>query len=128
MVITICGSMKFKEQMMKDYNKLTAKGFSVYIPYMGDEDKMMEGEVDIDRVNNLLRTLQKVHEYKIENSDAIFVVDQPDSNPDVSYIGFDTKREIEFAIAHHVDVIFKSNFEKSIKLKEEIINGTRGLQ
>lgn len=33
MVITICGSMKFKEQMMKDYNKLTAEGFSVYSIY-----------------------------------------------------------------------------------------------
>ena len=40
---------------------------------MGDEDKTMEGEVDNNRVNNLLEALHKVHEYKIEHSDAIFV-------------------------------------------------------
>lgn len=111
MVITICGSMKFKEQMIKDYNELTAKGFIVYLPYMGDECKMMEGEVDNGRVNYLLGTLHKVHEYKIEHSDTIFVVDQLDSNPDAVYVGDDTKREIEFAISHHIDVIFKSNFK-----------------
>lgn len=81
-IVTICGSMKYKDIMLKKSLELQLKNkYVVLQPVYGldnysDEDKKILGEL---------------HFKRIDISDAIYVV-----NVD-GYIGESTKKEIEYA-------------------------------
>ena len=83
-VITICGSMRFSNEMMKISEELELKqGYAVIQCVYNVKDQKYEG-LDIE-------ILDKIHRKKIDISDAIYVV-----NVD-GYIGSSTKNEIEYA-------------------------------
>ena len=81
-VVTICGSMKFKEKMMEVAKDLEIKNKYVVIQCVYSNDKFNEEEQFL---------LADLHYKKIDISDAIYVV-----NVD-GYIGTSTKKEIEYA-------------------------------
>ncbi len=81
-IVTICGSMKFKEKMMEVAKELEIKNRYVVIQCVYSNDKFSEKEQEI---------LSELHYNKIEISDAIYVV-----NVD-GYIGTSTMHEIEYA-------------------------------
>lgn len=93
-IITICGSLKFKNEILAISEKLELAGNVVIAPiYPTNEDKdaYTEEEVEI---------LDKMHKEKIKISDAIYVV-----NVD-GYIGSSTKSEIEFAQKLGKEIIY----------------------
>ena len=81
-VVTICGSMKFKDKMMEVARDLEIKNKYVVIQCVYSNDKFNEEEQVL---------LADLHYKKIDISDAIYVV-----NVD-GYIGTSTKKEIEYA-------------------------------
>ena len=81
-VVTICGSMKFKDKMMKVARDLEIKNKYVVIQCVYSNDKFNEEEQVL---------LADLHYKKIDISDAIYVV-----NVD-GYIGTSTKKEIKYA-------------------------------
>ena len=88
MRITLCGSAKFEDEF-HDYNeKLTLSGHVVYglaaypSKHANNKDWYSEEQK---------QTLDLIHFAKIDNSDAIVVLNVN------GYIGFSTKREIEYA-------------------------------
>lgn len=82
-VITICGSLKFQNEMMRISEKLSLEGNCVFIPvYPVIKRKRNKEELD---------NLKKINFKKIELSDAIFVVNKN------KYIGESTNLEIEYA-------------------------------
>ena len=81
-VVTICGSMKFKDKMMEVARNLEIKNKYVVIQCVYSNDKFNEEEQVL---------LADLHYKKIDISDAIYVV-----NVD-GYIGTSTKKEIEYA-------------------------------
>lgn len=84
MVITICGSTKFKNEMLNTAKELTLNGNIVLMPFV-----FTHCDDEITDEQRLL--LYQLHFKKIEMSDAIFVV-----NVD-NYIGESTKNEIKYA-------------------------------
>lgn len=87
MIVTLCGSMKFKPEINKAERELTLKGFTVFTPVM-TFDKNALTDTDM----NLLReTIEK----KIDASDILFVLNKD------NYIGESVKSEILYAIKHH---------------------------
>lgn len=122
MIVTICGSMKFIDIMIKEYNRLSMKGEIVLLPvfygadgyhrkvwpYVEDaEDPVapleetaifIPHEIDIDSEDKEL--LKALHFKKIEESDYIYVV-----NP-YGYIGESTKAEIAHAEKHLTPVYY----------------------
>ena len=82
-VITICGSLKYKDEMMKVAQKLSLEGNCVLTPVYPVEDKKPSEEE--------LKILKEAHFKRIEMSDEIFVL-----NID-GYVGESTKLEIEYA-------------------------------
>lgn len=86
MVITICGSMQYTYEILREYERLSLKGYLVYLP-------VFHADANEDfKVSNVLKEqLRQLHFKKILLSDSIFVV-----NPD-GYIGEDTLAEIEYA-------------------------------
>ena len=85
MIITICGSTRFKDEMLHIAEQLTMDGHIVLMPlvFHHSDDKELTIEEKI-RLDNL-------HKEKIDMSDAIFVV-----NVD-GYIGESTYGEMDWA-------------------------------
>lgn len=95
-VVTICGSMKYKKEMMKisENLELINKYVVIQCIYSTENKKYNEEE---------LKTLAQIHRKKIDISDAIYVV-----NID-RYIGSSTKCEIEYAIKNNKEIIYHEN-------------------
>lgn len=81
-IVTICGSMKFKDEMMEVAKELEIKNKYVVIQCIYSNDKFSEAEQQI---------LVDLHYNKIEISDAIYVINSS------GYIGSSTSKEIEYA-------------------------------
>ncbi len=92
-IITICGSLKFKNKMMEMAIKLELEGNIVLTPIYPITDDNVYNKKEIIM-------LEKMHKEKINLSDAIFVV-----NVD-GYIGESTKSEIEYAKEHNKEIIY----------------------
>lgn len=96
-IITICGSYKFKRQMIEIAEKLTLEGNCVLMPNeltRPDKESYSQSEAMM---------FYKMHKEKIKLSDAILVVDVN------GYIGSSTKSEIEFAKELGKDIIYYSD-------------------
>ena len=92
-VVTICGSLRFADQMKKIAIELeTKKGYCVLQPIYNDKKKTESFSE--------LETLYLNHNKKIELADAIYVVNIN------GYIGETTKNGIAFAKANGKEVIY----------------------
>lgn len=81
-IVTICGSMKFKDKMIQVAKELEIKNKYVVIQCVYSNDKFSEEDQQI---------LANLHYNKIKISDAIYVVNVN------GYIGSSTSKEIEYA-------------------------------
>ena len=86
-IITLCGSIKFKDEFMKVQEKLTLDGNIVLTPNFFNNIKKEE----IDEKTK--KMLDEMHKQKINMSDEIYVINVG------GYIGESTKNEIEYAKA-----------------------------
>ena len=84
-VITLCGSTKFKDDFLREQERLTLAGNVVIsVGVFGHADNIsMEDSIKI--------MLDDIHKQKIEMADEIFVINKHD------YIGLSTKHEIDYA-------------------------------
>ncbi len=90
---TICGSMRFAEEMKKiAYQLEIEKGYNILQCVYIDKN--------VELTDEDLKKLEKAHYKKIEISDGIYVV-----NID-GYIGESVKKEIEYAKKHNKEVIY----------------------
>lgn len=97
MVITICGSSRFKDEIFKMAKELTLQNHIILTPFIfhhADEEELT-AEQKI-RLDNL-------HKEKINMSDAIFVVNKD------GYIGESTYGEIDWAQRMKKEVYFLVN-------------------
>ncbi|MBQ6860728.1 MAG: hypothetical protein IJO08_03685 [Clostridia bacterium] len=93
-VITVCGSMKYKKEMMEITEKMALEGNCMIPPiYL---TKSSKEEYTTENFN----TLAEVHYEKIRHSDAILVV-----NVD-NYIGESTTKEIEYAKSLNKEILY----------------------
>lgn len=95
-IITICGSMKYKKEMMEVAEKLALEGNCVITPIYLNKSKNEYTDNDFEKLLN-------VHKKKIRLSDAIFVV-----NVD-KYIGDGTNIEIEYAKSLNKEILYYSD-------------------
>ena len=84
-IITLCGSIKFKNEFMKVQEKLTLEGNIVFTPNFFNNIKKEEIRLDTKKM------LDEMHKQKKEMSDEIYVINCG------GYIGESTKSEIEYA-------------------------------
>ena len=93
-VITICGSLRFIEEIKFHSERLELEGYCVLgIIYPTREDKD-------DYTSEEIARLGVMHKQKIEMSDAIFVVNVN------NYIGSSTRSEIEYAEQCGKEIIY----------------------
>ena len=84
-IITLCGSIKFKDEFMKVQEKFTLDGNIVLTPNFFNNIK----KENIDEKTK--KMLDEMHKQKIDMSDEIYVINVG------GYIGKSTKSEIEYA-------------------------------
>ncbi len=93
-IITICGSYKFKKEMIEIAEKITLEGNCVLMPN------------ELSRPNKESYTkeeatmIDKMHKEKIKLSDAILVTNIN------NYIGNSTQEEIEYATKLNKEIIY----------------------
>ena len=96
LVITLCGSTRFKEQFIEAQKRLTLKGNIVIsvglFGHSGDEE-VWEG-MDEGTLSKTKEMLDDMHKRKIDMADSIYVINVG------GYIGDSTKSEIEYARSH----------------------------
>lgn len=83
-VVTICGSMRFKEKMLQIAEELELKNGYAVLQVVFINENNNYSEKDLERIG-------KLHLKRIEISDAIYVVNVG------GYIGESTRKEIEYA-------------------------------
>lgn len=99
-IITVCGSLKFKEQIMQITEQMELQGncmLSIIYPTNPDKDAYTTAEAEM---------LDAMHKEKIKLSDAILVVDID------RYIGNSTKSEIEYAKKLGKEIVYYSEIEQ----------------
>ena len=84
-IITLCGSIKFKNEFIKVQERLTLEGNIVFKPNFFNNIK--KDEID----EKTKKMLDEMHRQKINMSDEIYVINLN------GYIGESTKSEIEYA-------------------------------
>lgn len=92
-VITICGSMRYSNEMMRIAEKLELESGYAVIQCVYNIDGLEHESLDF-------KILDRIHRKKIDISDAIYVVNIN------GYIGSSTKNEIEYAIRNGKEVIY----------------------
>lgn len=93
-IITICGSYKFKKEMVEITEKMTLQGNCMLTPIelaKPNKEAYTEDEALI---------IDKMHKEKIKLSDAILVVNVN------GYIGNSTKSEIEYAKLLNKEILY----------------------
>lgn len=96
-IITICGSLKFQNEMKQIAEEMELKGhciLPVIYPTKSDKNAYTEEE---------LKMFDKMHKEKIKLSNAILVVDLN------GYIGNSTQNEIEFAKSLDKEILYYSD-------------------
>ena len=83
-IVTLCGSLKFKNEMMTVAEKMALEGYCILTPVYPVSENM-------ERTEEQLIKLKEAHFKRIELSDAIFVINKN------NYIGESTNLEIEYA-------------------------------
>lgn len=83
MIVTICGSMRFFDQMLQVAADETAKGNIVLVPF----------PVADDQVGGLRGMLDRLHFEKIDMAEQVVVVTNQ-----YGYIGVSTRNEMDYAI------------------------------
>lgn len=82
-MITLCGSMKFKDDFLREQKCLTLEGNIVLTPNMF----LIAEEITED----IKKMLDDMHKRRIDMADEIFVINKN------GYVGSSTKSEIEYA-------------------------------
>ena len=92
-IITICGSMKFKDEIMMVAQKMALEGNCILTPtYLVSKN--------LNLTNEQIVKLKEEHFKRIEISDAILVVNVN------NYIGDSTKLEIDYAERMGKEIIY----------------------
>ena len=104
MVITLCGSTKFKDEFMQQQKRLTLEGnIVISVGLFGHAD----GDYKTVITDEVKEMLDDIHKRKIDMSDAIFVIDVN------GYIGSSTRSEIEYAKSTGKEIMYLSEYLKN---------------
>lgn len=98
-IITLCGSLKFKKEMMIVAEEMALKGNCILTPVYPITE-------NCERTDEQLLKLKEAHFKRIELSDAILVVNVN------GYIGNSTNSEIEYAKSLNKEILYYTDLIK----------------
>lgn len=96
-IIALCGSTKFKEDIIRVRKELTLKGYIVLSPEVFSH---FDNEVLSEDVKELL---EEIHKVKIDMASEIYIINKD------GYIGESVKNEIEYAKIKNKKITYMEN-------------------
>ena len=99
-IITLCGSLKFENEMMIIAEKMALEGYCILTPVY----PVLE---NVERTEEQLMKFKEEHFKRIELSDAILVVNVN------NYIGNSTNLEVEYAKKLGKEIIYYTDLIKN---------------
>ena len=99
-IITLCGSLKFENEMMIIAEKMALEGYCILTPVY----PVLE---NVERTEEQLMKFKEEHFIRIELSDAILVVNVN------NYIGNSTNLEVEYAKKLGKEIIYYTDLIKN---------------
>ena len=99
-IVTLCGSLKFENEMMIIAEKMALEGYCILTPVY----PVLE---NVERTEEQLIKFKEEHFKRIELSDAILVVNVN------NYIGNSTNLEIEYAKKLEKEIIYYTDLIKN---------------
>jgi hypothetical protein len=128
--ITICGSMKFLQEMREAKEILEKRGYTVRVPPLVDPKILKENSEDDKSFLVTKQEMMRRHIESIKDSDAILVLNHSRGDL-VNYIGINTLLEIGAAFENGKAIFLlnepSGNMEEIWALKPEIVNGFENL-
>ena len=115
--ITICGSMKFIEEMKNLKLGLKKKGFLVFIPDLNEGKVVDYSKLCINEKADIKRDFIDKHLEKIKKSDAIIVANYK-KNDVRDYIGANSFLEMGFAYAFEKKIFLLNNVPSQANMIE----------
>lgn len=107
LVITLCGSTRFKDEFMNAQKRLTLEGNIVIsvglFGHSGDQE--VWENMDEGTLTKTKEMLDDMHKRKIDMADSIYVINVG------GYIGDSTRSEIEYAKKHGKEVQYLESVE-----------------
>lgn len=97
-IVTLCGSLKFQNEMMAIAEKMALDGNCILTP-------VYPVSKELKRTGMQIENLKEAHFKRIELSDAIFVVNVN------NYIGESTRLEIEYAKKLNKEILYYTDFK-----------------
>lgn len=115
-IYTICGSLKFQEQMLEQAEALSVNGVIVLMPNVNMKKGMWialtaNNKIFVERIK---ADLDEMHKDKIDMSTAIFVVNVG------GYLGESTLNEIRYAEDRGIDVIYMEDITRYQPVPKDI--------
>ena len=96
LVITLCGSTRFKDEFYEAQKRLTLEGYIVIsvglFGHTGDQE--VWESMDEGTFTKTKEMLDDMHKRKIDMADGIYVINVG------GYVGDSTKSEIQYALSH----------------------------
>ena len=84
-IIAVCGSVRFKDEMLKFRDEQNVKGNWILLP-----ENM---EIDIQKIDKRVKErMDSLHKAKIDHADSVLIWNRD------GYIGDSTRNEIEYAL------------------------------
>ena len=108
-IIAVCGSVKFKDEMLEYQNEQMKNGKWILLPENMDIDIQM-----IDR--RVKKQMDRLHLRKIDYADKVLIWNRN------GYVGESTRKEIEYARSHNrfVEFLEYDSKEKLLDNEEDI--------
>lgn len=120
MKITLCGSIKFFDQMVEIQKKLEQMGHTIFMPIKADGvDYWAKDNISRVEAKKKLELISE-HMDKIEKSDAILVVNLTKGDIE-NYIGANTFLEIGFAHYRDKKIYFLNEIPNQKYIEDEIL-------
>ncbi len=115
--ITICGSMKFIEEMKNLKLSLEKKGFLVFIPNLNEGKAIDYNKLCINERADIKQEFIDKHLEKIKKSDAIIVANYK-KNDVRDYVGANSFLEMGFAYAFNKKIFLLNNVPNQENMDE----------
>lgn len=130
MRITICGSATFIDEMVKAQTYLQNKGFEIFVPDPAVTEEWYIEKHGRDEFLKMKPIWTKNHWEKIENSDAVLILNHRKKDID-GYFGSNTLMELSIAYYLGKKIYLLNpisedhpHYEEIAKLGSEVLNGS----
>jgi hypothetical protein len=118
-IVAVCGSTRFHEQMKQVQKRLEESGHSVLLPHLEFGDFHRNRDTNREEWKRLKPKFMREHFDKIKRSDGVLILNY-DKDGIMGYIGGNTLMELAIAYEHEKPIFLLNPIPKGLPYSDEI--------